>query len=159
MWARSDAPIIRRRRPPPAARPHHLRVPNERDHGWSVDLHRLRFLLSGYDPYGEATQASVTWSLRTSIDGYSGDVDTGINRLEFPDREIVTVSLKSPGLDANGLQNVSFRLYFSHWGTGASTGVVVDQISLLGQTVQVVPGPGGLMALGGLGLARGRRRR
>ena len=129
------------------------------DSGWAIDLGKVQFRLSGYDPEGEVVPPSVAWSLRTSIDGFSSDVDTGTNSAEYQEYEVVKAKFASLGLAADNLSNVSFRLYFSHWGTSAPTGVVVDQISLFGQTVVVVPGSGGLIALTGAGLVRGRRRR
>ena len=129
------------------------------DPGWSIDLNKLKFRISGYDPEGDFTPPTVAWSLRSSLDDFSADIDTGTNSVEFQDYEVEKFKFHQLGLDVDTLETVSFRLYFAHWGTGIPTGVVVDQIVMLGQTNPAVPGPGGLMALASVGLARGRRRR
>lgn len=126
------------------------------DAGWSLDLDSLKFRVSGYDPNGEVTPPSVAWSLRTSLDGYGGDIDTGTNSVEFTDYTVEKANFSNLGLDTDGLQSITFRLYFAHWGTTSSTGVVVDQIVMNGS---VVPGPAGMFAVAGMCLARRRRRR
>ena len=49
------------------------------DPGWSIDLNKLKFRLSGYDPQGVSTPPTVAWSLRSSLDDFSADIDAGTN--------------------------------------------------------------------------------
>jgi len=126
------------------------------DAGWSLDLNMVKFRLSGYDPDGEVTPPSVAWALRTDLDNFASDIGTGTNGVEFTEYEVEKISFSNLGFDTDSLQSITFRLYLSHWGTTSPTGAVVDQIQLNGQ---MVPGPGGLLALTGMCLARRRRRR
>ncbi len=126
------------------------------DAGWSLDLNLVKFRLSGYDPDGEVTPPSVAWALRTDLDNFASDIGTGTNGVEFTDYEVEKIRFSNLGFDTDSLQSITFRLYLSHWGTTSSTGAVVDQIRVNGM---MVPGPGGLLAITGMCLARRRRRR